>query len=80
MTRQALRAAALAALIASPVRAAEPRPLTVDWITSTEADQVTRLPRYTWMADGSILLFDERKPAAEGVGLVDNSPVSVSRL
>jgi dipeptidyl-peptidase 4 len=65
VTRGALRAAFLAALIAPSVRAAEPRPLTVEWISSPEADQITRLPRFAWTADGEILLLDERRPAAE---------------
>lgn len=65
MIPRALRAAALTALIALPLPAAERRPLTVDWITSPEADRIARLPRYAWTADGSILLLDERRPAAE---------------
>ncbi len=39
--------------------------LTVDWITSAVAEQVTKFPHYVWTADGRVLLLDERKPAAE---------------
>ncbi len=47
-------------LLAQPSEA-----LTVDWITSPEADAIIRLPKHFWMADGAVLLFDERKPPAE---------------
>jgi dipeptidyl-peptidase-4 len=55
-------AAGLLLLAALPLRAAD---LTVEWITGPEAEQVTKLPRYDWTADGRVLLLDERKPAAE---------------
>ena len=55
-------AAALLALAACAAGAAE---LTVDWITSPEAEQVTRLPRYAWTSGDGVLLLDERKPAAQ---------------
>jgi len=53
------------ALFAASLHADERRPLTVEWITGPEAEQVTRLPRYAWTSDGALLLLDERRPPAE---------------
>ena len=58
-------AAVLLLLSAASVFAAPRRELSVEWITGPEADQITRLPRYAWIGDGSVLLLDERRPTAE---------------
>jgi dipeptidyl-peptidase-4 len=57
-------AAVLVALAALGLSGEE---LTVEWITSPEAEQVTKLPRYDWTADGRILLLDERKLPEERI-------------
>jgi dipeptidyl-peptidase-4 len=47
------------------VSAQEKRELTVDWIYSDEGEEPARLPSYVWLQDGSLLLYDTRKPKAE---------------
>jgi len=36
--------------------------LTVEWIYSSERQQVTALPHFAWLKDGSLLLLDPSKP------------------
>ena len=35
----------------------------VGWIYSDEAEQITKLPKFYWRSDGTVLLYDLRKPA-----------------
>ena len=49
-----------------PLVSAQEKPeLTVDWIYSDEGQEPARLPSYLWLKDGSLLLYDARKPKAE---------------
>ncbi|HXU35399.1 MAG TPA: S9 family peptidase [Blastocatellia bacterium] len=40
-------------------------PLTVEWIYGDEGRQVASLPSHLWLMDGSLLLYDARKPQSE---------------
>jgi dipeptidyl-peptidase 4 len=40
-------------------------PLTVDWIFGDEGRGVSTLPSTTWLADGSLLFYDGRKPQSQ---------------
>lgn len=56
------------ALAAAPARADDARPatdLSVDWIWSDEGKAATATPQIAWLEDGTALLYDERRPAAE---------------
>jgi dipeptidyl-peptidase-4 len=43
----------------------EPERLTVEWICSPEAKMVASTPSFTWLDDGSCVLYDQQKPEAE---------------
>lgn len=45
----------------------QPTPLTVEWIYGDEGRQVASLPSHLWLMDGSLLIYDGRKPQAERV-------------
>ena len=45
--------------------AEEKEEMTVEWIYSEEATQVTDLPRSVWLSDSTALLYDTGKPAEE---------------
>ena len=66
MRLRATASAGFLVLAALPrIVAQTPRALTVDWITSPEAEQATRLPRYAWTSGDGVVLLDEGKPAAQ---------------
>lgn len=44
---------------------AEKRPLTVEWVFGSEGRNVASLPPTTWLDDGSMMIFDTRKPVGE---------------
>ena len=39
--------------------------ITVEWIYSEEGQQITALPSFEWLNDGTLLLFDTGIPEAE---------------
>jgi dipeptidyl-peptidase-4 len=39
------------------------REMSVDWIFSDESGEVTALPSYSWLSDGTAILYDVRQPA-----------------
>ena len=44
---------------------AEKRQLTLEWIFGPEGRSVTAVPATAWLDDGTLILFDTRKPAGE---------------
>ncbi len=52
-------------LVALPVRAQTPRPLTVDWIYGEEAVAAARIPEFAWTTGDDVLLLDPTKPPAQ---------------
>jgi dipeptidyl-peptidase-4 len=53
-------------LLLSPfVWAQENEEITVEWIYSNKSVEITSLPSFTWLNDGTALLYDTRKPPKE---------------
>jgi dipeptidyl-peptidase-4 len=44
------------------VLAQEKEQITVEWIYSDKSAEITALPSFTWLNDGTVLLYDNRKP------------------
>src|SRR6185503_4572415 len=40
-------------------------PLTIEWVFGDEGRQVSSLPSTFWLKDGSLLLYDGRKPQSQ---------------
>ncbi len=59
---KSLRATALLMFAASTVVAAGPRRLTVETVQSKAFRDALSVPETTWLADGSVLLLDARRP------------------
>jgi dipeptidyl-peptidase-4 len=53
------------ALVASTAISQQKREITVEWIYSDEADKVSELPAYSWLSDGTALIYDVRQPAGK---------------
>src|SRR5262249_29697758 len=47
------------------VWAADPRPMTLDWIFSDEGEAIAKAPDADWTADGDVRVLDARRPKAE---------------
>lgn len=45
--------------------AQEKREITPEWIYSDEAEMISAVHQFTWLADNTAILFDKRKPSAE---------------
>lgn len=45
-----------------PAISQQKREITVDWIFSKEASELTSLPSYVWLADGTAILYNSRQP------------------
>ena len=53
-------------LLLSPyVLAQEKEEITVEWIYSNKSVEISSLPSFTWLNDGTALLYDSRKPPKE---------------
>ncbi len=53
-------------LLLSPiVLAQEKEEITVDWIYNNKSVEISSLPSFTWLNDGTVLLYDNRKPPKE---------------
>ncbi|MGB6865881.1 MAG: S9 family peptidase, partial [Candidatus Aminicenantaceae bacterium] len=53
-------------LLLSPfVLAQEKEEITVEWIYSNKSVEISSLPSFTWLNDGTALLYDNRKPPKE---------------
>ncbi len=52
----------LTLLSASTVLPQQKKEITVDWIYSKEAGEVSALPSYAWLADGTAVLYDIHQP------------------
>ena len=39
--------------------------LTLEWVFGPEGRAVARVPSFVWLDDGSAILYDTRRPAAE---------------
>ncbi len=63
--RSVLTVLSLIAAGIAGVAAQEKQQITVDWIYSDESGKLTALPNFTWLEDGTALLFDVRKPEPE---------------
>lgn len=50
-------------LVAAQGSAQQKREITVDWIYGEEASKVSALPAHVWLADGTAVLYDIRRPA-----------------
>jgi dipeptidyl-peptidase-4 len=50
-------------IAASPALSQQKRELTIDWIFSDESGEATALPSYSWLRDGTAILYDVRQPA-----------------
>ncbi len=52
-------------LVSANLFAQEKQPLTVQWIYSDESRKVTALPSFTWVQDGTVILYDTRVPVED---------------
>lgn len=53
-------------LLLSPyLLAQEKEEITVEWIYSNKSAEISSLPSFTWLNDGTVLLYDNRKPPKE---------------
>lgn len=53
-------------LLLSPfLLAQEKEEITVEWIYSNKSAEISTLPSFTWLNDGNVLLYDNRKPPKE---------------
>lgn len=43
----------------------EKKKITIEWVHNDECSDLTKLPRFEWLADGTALLYDTRKDANE---------------
>lgn len=57
--------ACLVPLLTGLAVAQESKPLTVDWMYGTEAAQVASVPAFRWLANGTCVVYDRRKPAEQ---------------
>jgi len=54
------------------VYAQEPERLSIEWMYSPEAAQVAATPAFRWLGNGTCVLYDRQKPAAErGLEILD---------
>lgn len=51
-------------IVATPL-AAQPERLTVDWLFSEDGQAARALPQHTWLADGTLVVYDLRRPVAD---------------
>jgi dipeptidyl-peptidase-4 len=49
---------------ATPLFAQTPKPITVAWCYSDDAEALTSMPKTFWTSDGDLLLLDESRPVA----------------
>src|SRR5436190_21479239 len=54
--------------------------LTVEWIFGDEGRQVASLPSHLWLMDGSLLLYDGRKPQSQRTFELLNPSTGVRRV
>jgi dipeptidyl-peptidase-4 len=47
------------------ILAQENEEITVEWIYSNKSAEITAIPSFTWLNDGTVLLYDSRKPDKE---------------
>lgn len=47
------------------VLAQEKEEITVEWIYSNKSSEISACPSFTWLNDGTVLLYDNRKPPKE---------------
>ncbi len=52
-------------LFCSSLLAAQKQPLTIEWINGEEGSHLSRVPSHLWLEDGSAILYDQDKPAAQ---------------
>jgi dipeptidyl-peptidase-4 len=53
-------------LLLSPIVLAQDKEeITIEWIYSNKSTEISALPSFTWLNDGRILLYDNRKPPKE---------------
>ena len=62
MTLKPRLAAGALLLAAAPVFAQTPKPITVAWCYSDDAEAITKMPKTYWTSDGDVLLLDETRP------------------
>jgi hypothetical protein len=55
----------LACCVANTLAQTGKRELTIDWIFSAEGRGVASVPATTWLDDGTLLILDDRRPAAQ---------------
>jgi len=48
---------------AAPLFAQAPKPITVAWCYSDEAEAITKMPKTDWTSDGDVILLDQTRPA-----------------
>jgi dipeptidyl-peptidase-4 len=42
-----------------------PQELTVEWVFGDEGRRIAEIPSFTWCTDGTVLIYDDRRPEAE---------------
>src|SRR5215212_3826314 len=52
-------------LAAGPAPSQQRKEISVDWIYSKEAAEVSALPSYSWLSDGTAILYDIRQPVGK---------------